>query len=151
MGRGRAKQNLERAKRFLGLSQLPYSSTSGAPLRIRSNGGIGNDYYTTPEDDDYTQPQTTSHTFDLSTQLSKRESEPASASHGLRSFLRLKATSRAVEVEEEVGSSEADEGEYVHNQSVAMRSDSYINFRALHVVKLPAKREGRLLRKFSSS
>lgn len=117
------------------------------PPRVRTNGGVGNDYYAMLEEDD-DGPQNTSKSPNPGVQAGKKVSRTGS-SRVLKSLFGLKSSPQAsVEVPwDEALLDNSDD--CLHNDDVAMRVDSYVDYQALAASH--QQRQGRFLRKFSRS
>lgn len=119
-----------------------------APPRVRTNGGVGNTYYAMLEDDE-NEPENTPKSQKLGIQVSKKVSEAASTLGSMKSIFRLKSYpegSMDVPLDEALLD---DDDECLHNDDVAMRVDSYVDYRALAASH--QRRQRRLFRKSSHS
>lgn len=126
----------------------PKPAKSQPPPRVRTNGGIGNDYYAMLEDDEE-EPQNTSKPVASQVQVPKKKSGQPASLGPLKSLFRPKS---AAEGRADAKPDEAlldKDGESLPNDEVAMRFDSYIDYQAL--TSSHSRRERRFLRKFSHS
>lgn len=130
------------------LAETQHNSPDLQPPRVRTNGGVGNDYYAMLEDDD-DGPPSSFKSPKLGGQVSKKVSETATSLGLKRSIFRLKSHrdgSKEVLLDEALHD---DDDECLDNGDVAMRVDSYVDYQAL--VASHKRRQRRIFRKFSHS